>query len=133
MAPLLRQGDRVRLAPADQRTAPGNLLVAGDRGESLVCHRSVAVEATDVWLAADRSGTPRRYPRREILGVVTAIERDGVARPLGASASLAERLLTALQRRRLRGRRGLAALRRLLALWASMARRLGRPATDRAA
>jgi RimJ/RimL family protein N-acetyltransferase len=80
MAPLLRDGDRLRVEPLSGRTpAPGEVVVAR-RGERLVAHRLVEVIGGEVVTRGDacRESDPP-LPAGELLGRVVAVERRGRA------------------------------------------------------
>jgi hypothetical protein len=77
MRPLLRAGARIYVAPP-ARVKFGDLLAYECEG-ALVCHRVIGRRGAALLTRADHRGAgPEVVTARQIVGVVTACERDGV-------------------------------------------------------
>lgn len=77
MEPLLRDGDRVWIAPLAGPPRVGELLLAHEGDQRLVCHRVLTWSDGSGWLAGDRSQRLERHTTAEILGRLSVIERRG--------------------------------------------------------
>ncbi|MCG8462693.1 MAG: hypothetical protein MI919_40930, partial [Holophagales bacterium] len=96
MAPLIRHGDRVSIAPVDPSTSPpGALLLAVEKdgtiekggavGEArLVCHRLLDRDGAGLVLGGDATRRRERHLPEDVLGRVVAVRRG--QRRLGLDA-----------------------------------------------
>lgn len=106
MAPLIRPGEELRLAPLGTRPLVGGALIAYREGERLVIHRVLALQAGGVTAKGDALASPDPPVSRDrIVARVVAFRRPGgrvvelgrfpwplVERLLGRLAALACRL-----------------------------------------
>jgi len=88
MEPLLRDGDVVVVLPTPGRLEVGDVVLAGQAADDLVCHRLLAREGESYLLAGDRSLAIDRVDRSAIHGVVRRIEREGRLRDLESVSAL---------------------------------------------
>ena len=120
MAPLIRHGDRVSIAPVDPSTSPpGALLLAVEKdgtiengeaaGEArLVCHRLLDRDGAGLVLGGDATRRRELHAPEEVLGRVVAARRAG--RRLGLEGLLWELVGKSMARLRRRSPGRLAEL-----------------------
>ncbi|MEM9557365.1 MAG: ABC transporter substrate-binding protein [Acidobacteriota bacterium] len=77
MEPLLRDGDRLELAPLGAPPRLGDLLVARTADGALVCHRVLEAAEDSVLLAGDRTRRAERVASPHWLALVVGAERGG--------------------------------------------------------
>lgn len=77
MHPLVQDGDWVQVRPLRGLPRRGQLVLARDTRDQLVCHRIIAREDGGFRLAGDRSFAVEEHRRESILGEVIAVERRG--------------------------------------------------------
>lgn len=75
MRPLVRDGDWVRCQPLDGSPRRGQLVLARDERNQLVCHRILGQHNGRFQLAGDRAFALEEHAPASILGRVTHIER----------------------------------------------------------
>lgn len=94
MRPLLTSGSRILVAPA-ARVRFGDLLAYECEG-SIVCHRMIGRRGAHLLIRADHRGAgPEHVRPAQILGVVTALERDGAVVDLTRPARRAQAVVKA--------------------------------------
>ena len=64
MHPLVQDGDWVRARPLDRPLRRGQLVVARDAQDQLVCHRVLSTQDSTFRLAGDRAFAVEDHPRR---------------------------------------------------------------------
>ncbi|MEM1203067.1 MAG: S24/S26 family peptidase [Acidobacteriota bacterium] len=74
MVPIVRDGDRVTVSPC-RSPRLGDLVLARDARDRLVCHRVLALEPEGLLLAGDRTSLSEVHPRAAVLGRVTEVIR----------------------------------------------------------
>jgi len=87
MEPVLSSGDRIEVERLVGAPRSGDLLVAHSSDGTLICHRLVAVDASGLWLAAERSLVAHPYPHSAILGSVHRFVHRGCTVELERSAA----------------------------------------------
>jgi len=89
MRPLLTSGSRILVMPA-ARVRFGDLLAYECEG-TVVCHRVIGRRGAHLMTRADHRGSgPEHVQLAQILGVVTALERDGAVVDLTRPARRAQ-------------------------------------------
>ncbi len=99
MAPLIRDGDTVRLQHLDGVPPPGAVVVARNVMGLAVCHRVLAASRHGwITLAGDRSSAVENVEAEAVLGLVACVERGGRRIELAAPRwSRADRALVRLR------------------------------------
>ncbi|MGQ9688683.1 MAG: signal peptidase I [Desulfobaccales bacterium] len=85
MNPLLKRGDTLLVTPVTlEQLQPGEVIVFSNQGRGQIVHRVVAIKADGVITKGDNNPTvdERLIAPPEILGRVTAIERQGRLLPV---------------------------------------------------
>ena len=96
MQPLLGAGSRIFVTPAG-RVRFGDLL-AYECGGALVCHRVIGRRGAALLTRADHRGAgPEVVGESQIVGVVTAFEREGVTVELSTPGQRARATLAAVR------------------------------------